>query len=81
MGTAESWLDGVARVGDSYVYLLFEALFFVLPGLAIALVMAPKLRLDTDRFAIFVFTAAAGVGYLMFWIYFASVSLGRRFHI
>lgn len=76
-GNGEPLMADSIRAGGCFALLGFQALLFILPGLAIALFVYPRLQLDAERFAIFVFTAAAGVGYLMFWVYFASVPAGR----
>lgn len=70
-------LPRLAQAGTDAGVMAAEAILFLLPGLALAMLIHRRFPLDGLRFAAVTFTAAGVVGYLGFWSYFASITAGK----
>lgn len=77
----ESGPGGPAPISQTALVILIlvvvQAVFFLLPGLAAALLCTNVLPLDSLRFAVIALMASAAVGYPIFFIYLFSPSAGR----
>ncbi len=71
-GAHASWLP-FARAGYRSIFLVLELTWFLIPGVAIVILLPPK---PAFQFAGLVITAAAAVGYALFWIYLGNPKIG-----
>jgi hypothetical protein len=77
----ESLLFSVFRAGYRSAVLLFLALLFLTPGLALALWASRKLTIDFFQSIAIVLCGSGVAGYATFWAFFANTSLGKNFSL
>jgi len=71
-GSHAVWLP-FARAGYRSLFLVLELTWFLIPGIAIALLLPPR---SAMQFGGLVITAAAAAGYALFWIYLGNPKVG-----
>jgi hypothetical protein len=76
-GSAEAALPQLGRAAAYAAAMGTEGALFLLPGLVLAMLLRHRFALDGLRFTAVAITGAAAVGYLCFWIYFATVNGGK----
>jgi hypothetical protein len=76
-GGAQPPLSRLAHAIACAAFMGAEGLLFVLPGFVVAMLLRRRFALHGLQFTAVAFTAAAVIGYLFFWIYFADVSAGK----
>jgi hypothetical protein len=76
-GNAQAGLAQLGRAAGYAGTMAAEGAVFLLPGVVIAMLLRRRTALDGLRFTAVALTGAAAVGYLCFWIYFATASGGK----
>jgi hypothetical protein len=76
-GGAQAALPRVGHAAGYAGAMAGEGALFLLPGFVLAMLLRRRFPLDGPRFTAVAFIGAAAVGYLCFWVYFASVSGGK----
>jgi hypothetical protein len=76
-GSAQDGLTQLRHAAGYAGVMAAEGALFLLPGLVLAMLLQRRFALDGLRFTAIVFTGAAAVGYLCFWIYFANAKGGK----
>ena len=76
-GGAQSALPRLGTAAAFAAAMGAEGVLFLLPGFVLAVLLERRFALDGFRFTAAAITAAATVGYLAFWVYFADVGAGK----